>query len=78
MRTGVNFGAGQFWLLDRAGRTKMGCDTTRTCLGSLRPGPKQWEQVVASGGDYSVIGFPLNTNPPVEDFDKYMAACLVR
>jgi len=37
-------------------------------------GEAQWKEVVAAKGDFSKIGFQVNTNAPVAGFDAYVRA----
>jgi hypothetical protein len=37
-------------------------------------GRKEWRQIVAAKGDFSVIGIKLDRNRPIRDFDQYVKA----
>lgn len=40
----------------------------------LEFGPDEWKTVVDSKGDFSKIGFPIESKPPLKDFDRYAKA----
>ena len=33
-------------------------------------GPKEWNLLLKSSGDFSVIGYPMTKDEPLEGFDK--------
>ena len=42
--------------------------------GNHKFGEKEWNEFVAGKGDFSKIGFQINTNAPLPDFDAYVRA----